>query len=215
MDSLGNAVHTVQAVDVTCKSVAVLGSGVQGLMATPVARHSGASKIYVTDFTPLGSGSGPDHMEQTLFKLARRFGANHCFDMAQPDAGDRLVAAVMEETDGTGVDVVLEMSGNYLTYRNGLEVIRMGGTMGLLGLPEGEIPLDFGRYVIFRGLTIKGVIGRRVFETWKVMRNLLRAGLAGELLDAGFVSHRLDLDDYEQGMNAILKREAVKVILRP
>ena len=215
MDALGNAVHTVQAVGVTGKSVAVLGCGVQGLMATAVARHSGASEIYVTDFTPPASGHGPDHMDQTLFQLARRFGATRCFDLAMPGADDELIGAVMEGTDGTGVDAVLEMSGNYRAYRNGLDVIRMGGTMGLLGLPEGEFPLDFARDVIFRGLTIKGVIGRRVFETWEVMRNLLHAGLADELLDAGFVSHQLDLEDYEQGMSAILDREAVKVILKP
>jgi threonine 3-dehydrogenase len=221
MDALGNAVHTVQEVNVTGKSVAVLGSGVQGLMATAVARHSGASEIYVTDFTPPSSPSFPssthdsDHIDQTLFKLARSFGANHCFDLAQPGARDALISAVMEETDGTGVDAVLEMSGNYSAYRNGLDIVRMGGTIGLLGLPEGEFGIDFARDVIFRGITIKGVIGRRVFETWEVMRNLLKSGLAEELLGAGFVSHHLDLEDYEKGMNAILNREAIKVILKP
>lgn len=214
MDALGNAVHTVQTVDVTGKSVAVLGAGVQGLMATAVARHSGASEIYVTDAAPRGD-VGPGHLERTLFGLARRFGANHCFDMSEADARTRLIATVMEETDGTGVDAVLEMSGSYGAYRNAFDIVRMGGTIGLLGLPEGEFALDFAREVIFRGLTIRGVIGRRIFETWEVMRSLLRSGLARELLDAGFVSHQLKLEDFEQGIQAILKREAVKVILRP
>ena len=214
MDALGNAVHTIQAVGVTGKTVVVLGTGVQGLMATAVARHSGASRIWVTDFAP-DAARGDESAESRQLLLARRFGADACFNVADPESRERFVSVVMDETRGTGADAVLEMSGSYQAYTDGFRVIRMGGTIGLLGLPEGELSLDFARNVIFRGVTVKGIIGRRVFETWEVMRNLLRGGLARELVESGFISHTLALEDYEVGMNAILSREATKVILRP
>lgn len=215
MDALGNAVHSVQAVEVTGKAVVVLGSGVQGLMATAVARHSGASHIWVTDFSPSSGDDAASAPDSRRFDLARRFGADACFNVADPESREKLHALVMEETRGTGADAVLEMSGSYGAYADAFRLIRMGGTIGLLGLPEGEYSLDFARNVIFRGLTVRGIIGRRVFETWEVMRNLLRRGLATELVESGFVSHFLPLEDYETGMNAIRQRQAIKVILRP
>ena len=215
MDALGNAVHAVGEVDLTGKSVAILGAGVQGLMATALAHHSGASNIYVTDFTPPGSELDPEHVEKTLFPLARRFGADHCFDVGLAGTRERLKGVVAEETNGTGVDVVLEMSGNYGAYRDGLDVIRMGGTMALLGMPEGKMEMNFANDVIFRGVTLKGIIGRRVFCTWETMRNLLRAGLADELLEGGFVTHELPLDEFQTGITAIMRRDAIKVLLKP
>ena len=215
MDALGNAVHTVGEVDLTGKSVAILGAGVQGLMATALARRSGASNIYVTDFTPPGSERGPEHVEKTLFLLARRFGAGHCFDLGVAGTRERLKGVVAEETNGAGVDTVLEMSGSPRAYRDGLDIIRMGGTMALLGMPEGKIEVNFANDVIFRGVTLKGIIGRRVFRTWETMRNLLRAGLADELLEAGFVTHELPLDEFETGIAAIMRRDAIKVLLKP
>ena len=215
MDAIGNAVHMVQAVDVAGKNIAVLGAGVQGLMAIAAARRSGAGRIYVTDSSPASADPGASRIDSVLFTMARRFGANHCFDMAKPGARDLLTSAVMDETDGTGVDAVLEASGNYHAYRNGLDIVRMGGTMALLGIPDGELPVDFGRDIIFRGITVKGIIGRRVFETWEAMRNLLGAGLADDLLGAGFISHELPLEDFETGIDAMLRRDAIKVILKP
>ena len=215
MDALGNAVHTVGEVDLAGKSVAILGAGVQGLMATALARRSGASNIYVTDFTPPGSERGPEHVERTLFSLALRFGADHCFDLGLAGARERFKSVVAEETNGTGVDAVLEMSGNYGAYRDGLDIIRMGGTMALLGMPEDKIEMNFANDVIFRGVTLKGIIGRRVFRTWETMRNLLRAGLADELLAGGFVTHELPLDEFETGITAIMRRDAIKVLLKP
>lgn len=213
MDALGNAVHTVQAVDVVGKTVVILGAGVQGLMATAVARHSGASRIFITDFD--AAGAGESHVEDRQFRLARRFGADYCFNVADPEARRALAAAVMEETGGTGVDAALEMSGSYGAYPDAFDLVRMGGVVALLGLPEGSYSLDFSRQIIFRGLTVKGVIGRRVFETWEAMRNLLRSGLAEELLASDFISHRLALEDFETGIRAILERSATKVILKP
>jgi threonine 3-dehydrogenase len=215
MDALGNAVHTVGEVDLAGRSVAILGAGVQGLMATALARRSGASRIYVTDFTPPSAPERAAHLEESLFGLARKFGASHCFDLGLDEGPEKLRRTINEETEGTGVDVVLEMSGNYGAYRDGFDIIRMGGTMAILGIPAGEMKLDFARDIIFQGLTVKGIIGRRVFGTWETMRNLLRAGLADELLESGIVSHELPLADYEKGIDAIMKRDAIKVILNP
>jgi threonine 3-dehydrogenase len=184
-------------------------------MATALAHHSGASRIYVTDFTPPSATDQGQHIEENLFARARRLGADHCFDLGLRGGPERLRKTVNEETDGTGVDAVLEMSGTYGAYRDGFDIVRMGGTMALLGLPEGEMKLDFSREIIFRGLTVKGIIGRRVSGTWEVMRNFLRAGLADELLQSGVVTHELALEDYEKGIQAILKRDAIKVILKP
>jgi threonine 3-dehydrogenase len=111
--------------------------------------------------------------------------------------------------------VALEMSGSYSAYRDAFDTLRMGGEFVLLGLPEGEAKMDFARDVIFRGLTIRGVIGRRVFETWEIMRNMLSAGLAKEFLDSGFVSLELPLERYEEGFAALARGEALKVILKP
>jgi threonine 3-dehydrogenase len=215
MDALGNAVHSVGEVNLTGRSVAILGAGVQGLMATALSRRNGASRIYVTDFTPPASPERAEHLEDNLFALARKFGADHCFDLGLERGPERLRRTVNEETDGTGVDAVLEMSGNYGAYRDAFDVVRMGGTVALLGIPEGDLKLDFAREIIFRGLTVKGIIGRRVFGTWETMRNLLRDGLADELIDSGIVSLELPLKDYEQGIRAILNRDAIKVILKP
>ena len=214
MDALGNAVHTVQSVDIAGKSVAVLGCGVQGLMATAVARHSGASHIYVTDFTPPSSTWGSGHIEETLFSMARHFGADHCFDLALPEARERLSWASKRKPMVPGWTLSSRCRGAIQPTAMRWTWSEWGG-LALLGLPEGEFNIDFAREVIFRGITIKGIVGRRVFETWEVMRNLLRSGLADEIMESNFVSHRLGLEDLTTGIEAILRRDATKVILNP
>src|SRR5215475_7231533 len=215
MDAIGNAVHTVQSANLVGQNVVILGAGTQGVMATAIAQRSGASRIYITDFSNRARGMTHEKLEKNRFAFARRFGAVDCFDLALPEERDRMKKRVMEDTNGTGVDVALEMSGSYSAYRDAFETLRMGGEFVLLGLPEGEAKMDFARDVIFRGLTIRGVIGRRVFETWEVMRNMLSAGLAQEFLDSGFVSRELPLEQYEEGFAALARGEALKVILKP
>jgi threonine 3-dehydrogenase len=215
MDAIGNAVHTVQSADLVGQNVVVLGAGTQGVMATAIAHRSGASRIYVTDFSNPGRGMTHDKVDKNRFAFARRFGAIDCFDLALPEERDRMKRRIMEDTNGTGVDVALEMSGSYSAYRDAFELLRMGGKFVLLGLPEGEMKMDFARDVIFRGLTVHGVIGRRVFQTWEVMRHILTAGLGKEFLDSGFVSRELPLEQYEEGFAALARGEALKVILKP
>ncbi len=215
MDAIGNAVHTVQSANLVGQNCIVLGAGTQGVMASAIAHRSGAGRVYVTDFSNPARGMTHDKLDRNRFERARRLGATDCFDLALPEERDRMKKRIMEETNGTGVDVALEMSGSYSAYRDAFDLLRMGGTFVLLGIPEGEIKMDFARDVIFRGLTIRGVIGRRVFDTWEVMRNMLSAGLAQELLDCGFVSPELKLEEFEEGFAALARGEALKVILKP
>jgi threonine 3-dehydrogenase len=184
-------------------------------MATAIAQRSGASRIYITDFANPTRGMTHDKVEKNRFALARRFGAVDCFDLSIPEERDRMKRRIIEDTNGTGIDIAMEMSGSYTAYRDAFEVLRMGGKFVLLGIPEGELKMDFARDVIFRGLSIHGVIGRRVFETWEVMRNILSAGLAKEFLESGFVSRELPLERYEEGFAALARGEALKVILKP
>ncbi len=215
MDAIGNAVHTAQSVNLMGKTVAILGCGVQGLMATAIAKMSGASKIFVTDASKPGTGATHEKIVEKRFSIAEKFGADYCFDVAIPEEREKFIKTVKSKTNGTGVDVVFEMSGNYKAYQDAFEVIRMGGTISLLGLPEGDVNIDFSKNVIFKGITIHGIIGRKVFETWEIMRSILKAGLAEKILEAGFVTHQLPLEKFEDGFNAIKNGDGLKVILKP
>jgi threonine 3-dehydrogenase len=213
MDALGNATHTVQSVSMKGRTVAVLGCGVQGLMAIAVAKHSDASEIFATD-----ASHGEFSHEKLLtkrFRLAKLYGANFTFDVNIDREKELFYRTVLKETGDTGVDVVLEMSGNYRAYEDAFRVVRMGGTISLLGLPGGQMVVDFSKDIIFRGITIHGIIGRRVFETWDLMTEILKKGLAKKFMETGFVSHDLPLEEFEKGFSAIMSGDALKVILRP
>jgi len=213
MDAIGNATHTVQSVDLRGKRVAILGCGVQGLMATAIAKFTGARRIYVTDASH-GEFSH-EKLETLRFRLARMYGADHTFDVNIDKEKERFYQTIKEETDDTGVDVVLEMSGNYKAYEDAFKVVRMGGWISLLGLPGGKMVVDFSRDVIFRGVTIHGVIGRRVWSTWDLMEKTLTNGLAQLFVDSGFITHQFPLEEYEQAFKVIMNGDALKVILRP
>ena len=215
MDAIGNAVHTAQSVNLMGQTVAILGCGVQGLMATAIAKMSGASKIFVTDASKPGTSATHEKIVEKRFSIAKKFGADFCFDVAIPEEREKFIKTVKAETNGTGVDIVFEMSGNYKAYQDAFEVIRMGGTISLLGLPEGDVNIDFSKNVIFKGITIHGIIGRKVFETWEIMRSILKSGLAEKILEAGFITHQLPLEKFEEGFNAIKNGDGLKVILKP
>ncbi|OGU26853.1 MAG: hypothetical protein A2X66_07995 [Ignavibacteria bacterium GWA2_54_16] len=213
MDALGNATHTVMAAPIKGQSVAVLGCGVQGLMAVAVAKWAGARRIYVTD------ASHEDFSHAKLvshrFALAKQYGADHCFDMTIEEERMGFRETILSQTDSTGVDVALEMSGNYRAYEDAARVLRMGGTFSLLGIPSGTMQVDFAKNIIFSGITVHGIIGRRVFQTWDQMEQLLKAGLAKQLMKTGFVSHQLPLDKFDEGFAAIRSGDAYKVLLKP
>ena len=192
-DPLGNAFHTVMSADVRGRSVLVTGCGPIGLFCIGIAKASGASRIIASEVQP------------ARLELARIMGADV---LINPTSND-VETTVMECTEGMGVDVVLEMSGDPRGIRSGLRVVQDGGEVRFLGLPDGEVPIDISRDIIFKGVTIKGIVGRRMFETWYSMRSYLKAKLFDP---APVITHRFGIDDFEKAMHAI-HSGAGKVIL--
>jgi threonine 3-dehydrogenase len=164
--------------------VLVTGCGPIGLLCIGIARASGAARILASEVQP------------GRLELARLMGAH---DLINPKKDD-CEAAVLERTDGLGPDVVLEMSGQAGAIRAGVKLVRGGGQVRLLGLPDGEISLDLSRDLIFKGVTIQGIFGRRMYDTWYAMRSYLRSGL---LDPRPVITHRFGIADFEKAMDAI------------
>lgn len=207
LDALGNAVHCTQVVDMAGKSVAITGFGPIGAMAAAICEHSGASTVVVTDIS-----------DQAL-ESARRWAASrdftnfHAFNVRTTDPKD-VKKAIEAITEGVGVDVVLEMSGSSNAINFALDIVRMGGFLSLLGLPAGHSVTieDYTRNVIFKGVTLQGIIGRRMYSTWQRMLALLQSGLDVEwVVQATFDS----LDDFHEGMSRFDRHEALKVVFFP
>ncbi len=193
-DPLGNAFHTVLHTDVSGRTVAVIGCGPIGLFGVGIARAAGARNVIAVE-------PAPDRLA-----IAEEMGADHLLDPDEVDPAE----AVRELTDGYGADVVCEMSGHPDGVRDAFRVCRNAGHVRLLGLPENEVEVDLAGDVIFKGLHVYGVIGRRMYETWIRMRDFLAAGL----LDVEpVITHRLALEDFEEGIAAMEDGEAAKVVL--
>ncbi|HKK27168.1 MAG TPA: L-threonine 3-dehydrogenase [Gemmatimonadota bacterium] len=193
-DPLGNAFHTVLHDDVAGKTVAIVGCGPIGLFAVGVARAAGAARVVA--------------IEPAAHRLdiAEAMGAD---DLVDPTATDP-VEAVLDATRGYGADVVCEMSGHPDGIRSAFRMCRNAGSVRLLGLPRDEVAIDLASDVIFKGLDVYGVVGRRMYRTWIQMRNFLAAGL----LDIDPVlTHRLPMERFEEGIRAMESGEAAKVVL--
>ncbi len=160
LDPLGNAVHTVLSGAIAGQTVAVTGCGPIGLMAIAVAKACGCSTIFATEVNA--------HRRAMALKM----GADEAID---PSTGDA-VAHVRAATGGAGADVLLEMSGHPVAIRQGFQMLRAGGRASLLGLSTEPVALDLVADIIFKGATIHGIFGRRMFETWVQMTELLKAG---------------------------------------
>lgn len=218
LDALGNAVHTVMEGQVSGRTVAILGCGTQGMMATAVARALGATRIYITDFSSPG-GHDTDHLRRR-FEVAREMGADFCYDTNEansPGQKSELYKRVLDEHGG-GVDVVLEMSGSASAYDDAGQLVRNGGQILLLGIPSRPLPqFDVGNHIVWKGVTMRGIFGRRMFETWYTMLDLLAAdksGLRAKL--EKIVSPRpILLKNFEDGFELMRSQEAVKVLLTP
>ena len=207
LDALGNAVHTTQIVDLAGKAVAITGFGPIGAMSAAIAEHSGAAVVIVTDVS--------DHALETARRWAasRNFHNLHTFNVrtAEPAHVKQAIDAL---TDGVGVDVVCEMSGSSAAINFGLDIVRMGGTLSLLGLPAGHSVTidDYTRNVIFKGVTMHGIIGRWMYSTWQRMLALLRSGLDVEwVVQATHDS----LDEFHEGIAKFDRHEALKVVFFP
>lgn len=219
LDALGNGVHTVMEGDVAGKTVAILGCGAQGLMATAVARTLGATRIYVTDYSNPGGGFGARRLA-SRFETARELGADFCFDTneeAAPGQKDELFRRVRDEHGG-GIDVVLEMSGAEAAYNDAGAMVKNGGQILLLGIPARPLrSFDFGKYAVWKGVTIRGIFGRRMFETWYAMLDLLATESSGlkARLEKIISSETVPLSDFERGFELVRTHEAVKLLLVP
>lgn len=194
-DPLGNAVHTVMAAGVSGRSVLITGVGIIGLMAVTVARAAGAAKILVSDVDP------------RRLKLALQLGADEAYDAKDPDWPQR----ARQATENHGPHVLLEMSGNGHAIHQGFQALRNGGTAALLGLPSGPVQLDLPNDIIFKGATVLGINGRKMFETWYQMESFL---LSGRLDLDPIVTHILEHDDFDQAFRLMQSGEAIKVVLR-
>ena len=192
-DPLGNAVHTVMAAGVSGKTVLITGVGIIGLMAVTVAKAAGATRIFVTD------------LDQRRLELAMKLGAEQSFDAQQP-----WVEKLRQATSG-GPQVLLEMSGNATAIRNGLEALKNGGTAALLGIPADDVSLDLSELVIFRGATVLGINGRKMFETWYQMENLI---LSEQLELDSIITHQIEMKDFETGFAMMQSGEAIKVVMK-
>jgi len=196
LDPLGNAVHTVLAGAIAGQTVLVTGCGPIGLMSIAVAKACGSSTVFATE------------TNQHRRALAEEMGA-HC--VLNPMNEDP-VKKIMDATGGTGVDVLLEMSGNPAAIQQGFRALRAGGRASLLGIPTENVPLDLVQDVIFKGATVQGIYGRRMYETWVEMTALLKAGRVN--LEPLF-GERVELDNFEAAFAKLQNGLAGKVLMYP
>ncbi|HEU5479492.1 MAG TPA: L-threonine 3-dehydrogenase [Candidatus Tumulicola sp.] len=193
-DPLGNAVHTVMAAGVSVKSVAITGVGSIGLMAIPVARAAGAASVFAIDVNP------------GKLELAKRLGADEAFSATQPGLIDEIVA----RTNGDGVDVLLEMSGSGAAIDAGLQMVRNGGTAALLGIPSDSVNINLAERIIFKGLTVLGINGRRMFETWYQTQALVKSG---RIDLRPIITHVLPYAQFDRAFELMRSGEAAKIVL--
>lgn len=219
LDALGNTMHTVMEAKVAGKTVAILGCGAQGLMATAVARTLGATRIYVTDYSNPKIGFDSDLLAKR-FKAALELGADFCFDTNEDNAPHQKEALYehARAENGGGIDSILEMSGAESAYNDAGTLVKNGGQILLLGIPARPLrSFDFGKYTVWKGVTIRGIYGRKMFETWYAMLDLLASEKSGlkERLEKIIASESVPLSDFERGFDLVRTHEAVKLLLVP
>jgi len=194
MDPMGNAFHTVLTADIPGRTVFVVGCGPIGCFAVGIARAAGAAKVIASD------------VNTKRLALAKQMGAHVTIDATRDD----VVRAVLAETGGEGADVVCEMSGVPSALHQAFAAVRLGGRVQLLGIPNGQVPVDFANEIIFKGITVYGVIGRKMYDTWNQMRRYLSAGL----VDPGpVITHQFPLAKIDEALAAIRSGDAGKIIL--
>lgn len=193
LDPLGNAVHTALSFDLLGEDVLITGAGPIGIMAAAVARHAGARHVVITDINP------------DRLTLAQQVCRNvRTVDVTREDLRDVIHELGMKQ----GFDVGLEMSGSQQALDQMVESLIMGGKIALLGIPPGKSPVDWSR-IVFKAITIKGVYGREMFETWYKMIAMLQNGLDVSRV----ITHRMGVDAYRDGFAAMKSGQSGKVVL--
>jgi threonine 3-dehydrogenase len=192
LDPLGNAVHTALSFDLLGEDVLITGAGPIGIMAAAVARHAGARNVVITD------------INQDRLDLATTVADVTPVNVTRTDLADiQAQLKIMQ-----GFDVGLEMSGNQIALDQMVEAMVMGGSIALLGIPPGKSPVDWSR-IVFKAITLKGIYGREIFETWYKMIAMLQNGLDV----SGIITHRFGAKDYDKGFAAMRSGHSGKVVL--
>jgi threonine 3-dehydrogenase len=191
-DPLGNAVHTALQYDLLGEDILITGAGPIGIMAAAVCRHAGARHIVITDINP------------KRLDLAKTVGASCTVDVSRESIADVQKRLGMSE----GFDVGLEMSGSPAAFKDMLANMCHGGKISLLGIPGNDVAIDWNT-VIFNMLTLKGIYGREMYETWYKMSVMVESGMD----ISAIITHRLDYTDFETGFAAMNAGDACKVIL--
>ena len=196
LDPLGNAVHAVLAGEIAAKTVGITGCGPIGLFSIAVARAVGASQVFAIEVN--------EHRR----RIAKEMHADFVLDPSKEDVR----SVVLEKTDGLGIDVVLEMAGHPSAIRTAFDIVRRGGRISLLGLTSKPISLNFSEDIIFKGITVQGINGRRMYQTWYQMTALLKNGKL-DLHPA--ITDRMAMTDFSKGMDRLKTGEASKILLYP
>lgn len=192
LDPFGNAAHTALSFDLVGEDVLITGAGPIGIMAAAICRHVGARHVVITD------------VNDYRLELAKKMGAHRTVNVAREKLRDVMPSLNMVE----GFDVGLEMSGVPAAFRDMLDVMNHGGKVAMLGIPPGDTAIDW-THVIFKGLTLKGIYGREMFETWYKMIALIQGGL--DLTP--MITHRFDVKDYLEGFRTMGSGKSGKVVL--
>ena len=192
LDPLGNAVHTALAFDVVGEDVLITGAGPIGIMAAAIVRFIGARNVVITD------------VNDYRLELARKMGATLALNVTRDSLDDAMKQLGMRE----GFDVGLEMSGNAAALRDMLRTLHHGGSVAMLGIPPNEVAIDWND-VILKGLTIKGIYGRQMFETWYKMAALLQSGLNIRPV----ITHRVPYTDYQHAFDIMGRGQSGKVVM--
>ena len=192
LDPLGNATHTALSFDLVGEDVLITGAGPIGIMAVAIARYAGARHVVITD------------VNDYRLDLARKMGATRAINVTQSSIDETMKELCMVE----GFDVGLEMSGNPQAFRDLLRTMHHGGKVALLGIPPGDMAIDWND-VIFKGLVLKGIYGREMFETWYKMSSMLQSGLNMEPI----ITHHFDIDEFQPAFELMESGQSGKVIL--
>lgn len=192
LDPFGNATHTALSFELVGEDILITGAGPIGIMAAAVARRSGARHVVITD------------VNEYRLALAAKLGATRTVNVENESIDQVMSDLGMLE----GFDVGLEMSGNAQAFNSMLKNMNHGGRVALLGIPPNDTAIDWNQ-VIFKGLNIKGIYGREMFETWYKMTALLQSGLDLEPV----ITHRYDIDDFQTGFDVMRSGQSGKVIL--
>ncbi|APH05177.1 L-threonine 3-dehydrogenase [Bacillus weihaiensis] len=195
-EPMGNAVHTVLAGDVAGKTVAIIGCGPIGIMAVGVAKAAGAARVLAFD------------LNEYRLDLAKKMGATTIINSKEEDP----LEVVEVLTGGNGVDVVCEMSGHPIALNQGFKMVTNGGRMSILSLPVRPVEIDITNDIVFKGITVQGITGRKMFETWQQVSALIHSG---QVDVSPIITHHLPLEEFEKGFELMIEGNCGKVVLHP